>query len=80
MGGPLACNQQIGVRLSANPLRRSSPEERPAYIRVEGGSIPSVAIAGTLSRKWSARLSEAQEDSVRFRGESFWDVRLMVRL
>ena len=44
MGGPLACNQQIGVRLSADPLRRSSPEERPAYTRVEGGSIPSVAI------------------------------------
>ena len=32
-------------------------------------SIPCVAIS-TLSRRWSARLSEAQEDSVRFRGES----------
>ena len=60
MGGPLACNQLIGVRLSANPLPRSSPEERPAYTRVAGGSIPSVAIgslyvggprAGLKSRK-----------------------------
>src|SRR5678816_3151417 len=41
----------------------------PAYIRAAGGSVPSVAIS-TLSRRWSARLSEAQEDSVRFRGES----------
>lgn len=44
MGGPLACNQQIGVQLSANPLPRSSPEERSVYNRVAGGSIPSVAI------------------------------------
>ena len=60
MGGPPACNRQIGVRLSANPLPRSSPEERSAYTRVAGGSIPSVAIgslhvggprAGLKSRK-----------------------------
>ena len=68
--------QNLKLDVLMRSLRRSSPAERPAYIRAAGGSIPSVAIS-TLSRRWSARLSEAQEDSVRFRGESLWDVGLV---
>ena len=44
-------SRMVSVQIRSGPLRRSSPEERSAYIRVAGGSIPSVATIDVRGRQ-----------------------------